>query len=433
MTAQQAIRDLPKISEVRRCHSSEKPEPVSVPTELPTGYYLDHFRTLLDTVEDRYGDLLCPEERAFLEKFRDLSLPAQRLYVRLISRKGPVFRSDRLSYPEIPDLEGTWFVLADAGFLSINDPAFCEHTLELLTTPELRALAGEGGISIVRTGRKGDVCQAILDNLPGEKLLIALNRRFQWLSPLFLNVLRVFRLFYFGSSEADLSAFILSDLGRIKFESYPLLSTDRLFTHRDEVERALRLRDLGDELNAILEDAGADDPAAEVERLLAILPQAGGHPLLTRWRRRFLEKAARFWERQERADRALELYSDAETFPARERRARLLVRMGKPDEALACCREILTSPRDPEEEEVASNLITRLQSGKPNRSTFPPVVERLVLLPDPPGRIEQRVLEALADRGIQGFEAENRFWTSLFALVFWDILFLPVPRAFGHP
>ncbi|MFZ2960944.1 MAG: VRR-NUC domain-containing protein, partial [Candidatus Ozemobacteraceae bacterium] len=35
--------------------------------------------------------------------------------------------------------------------------------------------------------------------------------------------------------------------------------------------------------------------------------------------------------------------------------------------------------------------------------------------------------------GIQGFEAENRFWTSLFALVFWDILFLPVPRAFGHP
>jgi len=39
----------------------------------------------------------------------------------------------------------------------------------------------------------------------------------------------------------------------------------------------------------------------------------------------------------------------------------------------------------------------------------------------------------MTERGRPGFIAENHFWSALFGLVFWDVMFLPVPRAFGHP
>ena len=73
----------------------------SEPALLREGYYLDNFHTLLDHVEARYADLFASAERAFLADFRALDLAAQRLWVRLISRRGPCFRVDRLSYPEI--------------------------------------------------------------------------------------------------------------------------------------------------------------------------------------------------------------------------------------------------------------------------------------------------------------------------------------------
>ena len=70
---------------------------------LPTGYYHNNFCTLLAFVQERYHDLLSPTECAFIDDFHDLTLDAQRLYVRLLTRKGPLYRSDRLSYQEIAD------------------------------------------------------------------------------------------------------------------------------------------------------------------------------------------------------------------------------------------------------------------------------------------------------------------------------------------
>ena len=72
--------------------------------DLPTGYYLDNFLTILDFVDMRYEHLLNAEERGFSRSFRSVSLDAQRLYVRLAFRKGPLFRSDKLTYPEIRDI-----------------------------------------------------------------------------------------------------------------------------------------------------------------------------------------------------------------------------------------------------------------------------------------------------------------------------------------
>ena len=75
------------------------------PEELPVGYYLDNFQTILDFVDSHYEDILSADEKSFSQSFRSLSVDARRLYVRLISRKGPLFRSDTLIYNEIADIE----------------------------------------------------------------------------------------------------------------------------------------------------------------------------------------------------------------------------------------------------------------------------------------------------------------------------------------
>lgn len=71
---------------------------MQIPADLPVGYYRDNFLALVDFVREQYGDILTQDEIAYADSFIDLSLNAQRLYVRLISRRGPLFRSDKLSY-----------------------------------------------------------------------------------------------------------------------------------------------------------------------------------------------------------------------------------------------------------------------------------------------------------------------------------------------
>lgn len=73
------------------------------PPGLPVGYYLDNFLAILDFIDSQYDDILNHDERSFSRSFRSLSLDARRLYVRLVTRKGPLFRSDTLRYDEIGD------------------------------------------------------------------------------------------------------------------------------------------------------------------------------------------------------------------------------------------------------------------------------------------------------------------------------------------
>lgn len=72
--------------------------------ELPEGYYLDNFHYLLEFVTRQYAHLLNKEELAYASGFQALTSGAQMLYVRLVQRKGPLFRRDKINYPEIANL-----------------------------------------------------------------------------------------------------------------------------------------------------------------------------------------------------------------------------------------------------------------------------------------------------------------------------------------
>jgi len=70
--------------------------------EIPVNYYRDHLMQLLNTIHQRYADLLINTERQFIANWQQASEPAQRLLVRLYLRKGPLFFTEKLSYIEVP-------------------------------------------------------------------------------------------------------------------------------------------------------------------------------------------------------------------------------------------------------------------------------------------------------------------------------------------
>src|SRR5690606_17339653 len=70
------------------------------PLENPF-YYLDNFERVLAWVGQHHGDLLDEDERAFLDAFPQLPRPSRALLVRMVMRKGELFRASKLRYAEI--------------------------------------------------------------------------------------------------------------------------------------------------------------------------------------------------------------------------------------------------------------------------------------------------------------------------------------------
>ena len=101
--------------------------------ELPAGFYLENFRYLLEFVTGQYSSLLQEQELSYLNEFQSLPLQAQMLYVRLIQRKGSLFRCDKIHYEEIDDLQQVICQLTDAGFLDDGGDVHVSEVLPLLT------------------------------------------------------------------------------------------------------------------------------------------------------------------------------------------------------------------------------------------------------------------------------------------------------------
>ncbi|RYE41504.1 MAG: hypothetical protein EOP48_23925, partial [Sphingobacteriales bacterium] len=106
-------------------------------TDLAADYYLTNFHFLLNWVEQRYRDLLSPDEQQFLGHFKQLKRSSQCLLVRLVSRKGPLFRRDKLQYAEIDSIEEAANELMQVGLLKSECRLDLKSIASLLTKTEL--------------------------------------------------------------------------------------------------------------------------------------------------------------------------------------------------------------------------------------------------------------------------------------------------------
>ena len=112
--------------------------PLLVATEPPPDhYYAENLLRLIETVQAQYDDVLTAPERAFGASVAALSIPAQRLFARLIGRKGPLVRVDTLAYREVEGAADALAELETAGLVLSCPEAPPEVLLGLARRAEL--------------------------------------------------------------------------------------------------------------------------------------------------------------------------------------------------------------------------------------------------------------------------------------------------------
>ena len=182
----------------------------------------------------------------------------------MLTRKGPWFRRDGLRYAEVGDPAEPLEELLRADFCASG--ATLGELLPLLTRADLlRALEAIGRPAPKGLAR-GDLLTRLQDaaDEPARLAQVELWRR-------------VF-LMFFGSFEQDLSSFVATDLGHLRFEAYALDPGARVFRTRAEVDSLLALRGLRERFEA-------RDSQEELEALTAETLALEVHPGLRQQRR----------------------------------------------------------------------------------------------------------------------------------------------------
>ncbi len=391
---------------------------MAAPAELPEGYYLDNFQQLLQFVQSQYVDLLNQSEQAFLTEFNRLSTDAKKLYVRLIQRKGPVFRSDKLNYPEINALERAIDELAEAALLQINPVPDITTLASLMIKTELLSMF-HNELAPYQSERKGMLVERLLSlNATAPAL------PFTVLQPLCREDLNTFLFLFFGNSSQDMTEFVLQDLGLTRFENYPLSS--RLFNHRHELEQGLHLS----YLRRRFHDQALNHN--EILQLLNELPPSSEfkHPVTQRRYSKLINTMARALERQGALQEAKQWYECTHLPPSRERQTRILAKLGDTNAALALCTAIKSNPASSLELAFAQRFARTLAGEKRQRQRF---AESNLYLEDNGMRVEFQAQAHFNSHGWQAVYVENTLITGLAGLWFWDIIFADIKGAFFHP
>jgi hypothetical protein len=410
--------------------------PLTPGADLAPDYYLTNFRFLVDWVWERYVDLLTLDEQQFIQSFRQLDHEAQCLLVRLSSRKGPLFRRDKLHYSEITSIDQAAQQLVESMLLQTHTPIDLGVLANSLTKPELLALFAPQ-LAGLKHARKEMLVQALAAQL------IEPRSWADWTDNRFGNawyldnqtIISNLLLLFFGNAYQDLTEFVLQDLGLFRYENYSIDHQHRLFKSREELEQYQQLVQLREQL-------ATDGSIDTLIRIAGQLPGQCANEKLQRRRAKLCNQIAYGFERAEEHAIAMALYEQSHLPPARERRIRLLEKQGKYTEAWDLLALLLEHPLDEQELQVARRMAPRL--AKKLNLTFAkhaPAVTcthhlELQQILDEQGnalRVEEVVRLALDSADAPCVYAENALLGGLFGLWLWPEMFRGIESAFANP
>ena len=394
-------------------------------------YYLSNFETVIASLDARYADLWSDEERQFLAAFKELPKASRALLVRMVMRAGTMFRASRLTYPEIGETAVAVAPLISLGWVD-DEPKLDACKLQgLITKTEL--LQSFAWIWPFRNLHKSDLVAMLQGQCPQSKSFQTWCRQ----STDRVYHLRVaplcerLRLMFFGHFHQDWSAFVLRDLGIVRYEEVPSALESRPFGCRAHVDAFEQLYLCGRML----------DTGVAWDQVVAAMPEPiAGSDWLEGQRQKLLLQVGQAVERAGNATAALAVYSTCSHRGALVRRIRLLERAQERETARdLCVRGIGTSEN--EELEQLGRLLSRLNrklgvTGKvPRKSTAVPTFEIVRHQPDNDMAVEYCALHHLKQTA-QGHSTvhyvENGLVNSLFGLLCWKAIFAPIPGAFFH-
>ena len=392
---------------------------LSAPSPVPSGlgdFYREHLLELVRWVES-WPPHLCPADlQAYVRDFDRLPLAAQRLWARLLLRKGPWFIVSDLSYEEVGDPAGPVLALVLGGFLSLEQDV--PPRLALLPRATLLTLCDALSLPRPRDQRRPALEATLAAAAPA---LLARN-----LLPLTVRRERsraIHRLAfaYFGETEGDLSALVVSALQQRRFAQAPRGAP---WPSRAAFEAALALHEAAD--GTWSSALRLPEAAALRRQVFCALAWPGLRPRDEARRGRGLWRLARHARAAGEGAFAL----------------RVLGALPKPVEGLASLRWLHeTGAREQEAWRLAALSVTpgsevaRYDYGRGRCRRAPKVATVRARLALPPGRQLGRV-EGAALRHLgafRGWHWENRFPAWVLYLSAADLIFAPSPGAFTHP
>ena len=431
-----------------------------VPSVVP--YYLQNFERALAWLAERYDDVFGAAERAFLAGFSRLPTASRALLVRMLMRKGVLFRASRLSYEEIGCPLEAAAPLAALGWIDAEPQLSLDELFSLATRPELLQMFAD--LPVRKDTRKSALLDALRATHDHARPYAAWHTRTTdrvfrvTIAPLCERL----RLMFFGNLQQDWSEFVLADLGVYQYETVAFAPSSRAFQQRADVDVYLALHACREALDTLAAGAlGGAQPAADIpvdipdgSDLAAGNPAAGApvHALLAAidaidtgnaWletrRAKLLFRVGQHCERQQDWDTALTVYARCMWPGARHRRMRVLERCGRFDAALALASQAADAPESEEERQRVARLLPRLQRrlGLPvARLAGARPIERSALVltrPAAPLTVEYAARDHLNCPQAPVHYVENALINSLFGLLCWEPVFAAIPGAFFHP
>ena len=252
---------------------------------LPAQYYRDNFEALCNTVRTHYGDLLLPAEQQFLAAFEALDRSSQCLYVRLVSRVGPVFRTVKLSYQEIGPLQEPVAALFERGLAEPVSALTVAELAGVYTRAELISVFGES-LQLPVQCRKDLLLEKIdaLD-LEADELFDRLSGgdEASGLRILCESVVGLLQLLFFGNGHQGLTDFVLSDLGVAIYYPYPLDRAHRLFSCRAALDEYIVIGQFSEPFHQLCDVA--DSEGITVLAPEQLLHEVGFNSSGKRWQR----------------------------------------------------------------------------------------------------------------------------------------------------
>lgn len=394
-------------------------------------YYLRNAEQVISLCRNQHADLLTQQEADALAELLQLPEPAQALLMRMVMRKGELFRRDGLTYAEVPDLDQALVMLSAAGWVSVAPLLTLEQLCQSLKRPECLALARHlrPDERWLASHSKAQLVETLLGVDDGSAQPVNV-----WWPQAPVQVVKLcraalfdrLRLMFFGNLRQHWSEFVVTELQQQRFEEVPLTAASRPFHQREEVDLYLHLADL-------------ETRAARGEALAVLgqqLPDAVGTEWLDYRRQRVLFRLGREAERRGESELALALYAHSQHRDARVRALRLKEKSAPAEQVYAEAVEALAQIPQPETRVQLQRILQRsarkagLVAEQPGVAPLP---QQELSLPPGAGRVEKAVIEALSNTDWQLYHVENSLFTGVFALLFWPVLFAPVRGAFFHP
>jgi VRR-NUC domain/Fanconi anemia-associated nuclease SAP domain len=392
-------------------------------------YYLENFQTALAWLRQRYDDLLSDAERAFFAAFEALPKPSSALLVRMIMRKGGLFRTGKLEYGEIGCPRAAAAPLVALGWLDDQPLLGLAEVFTLMRKAEIAA-------ALRLTARERAA--------PKEELFAALaatfveRRTFEAWCPQsgevayrvrVLDLCERLRLMFFGNFDQTWSQFVLADLGIFNYEKVAVPASARAFQRREHI----------DDFHAIYrcrEQFAREAPGAEI--LAAVPPPIADNAWLESRRAKLLFRVGQRYEKGGDLDAALSVYRDCAHPGARVRAVRVLERQDRWEDAAMLATAAEEAPEDETERQLLARIVPRLRrrlgvaEGVRRRPSGWVTFELNVPAAGEDVPVEIATGAFLTEPDAPVHYVENALINSLFGLLCWDVVFLPLPGAFFH-